>query len=76
MVTCSYLVMHLMTSDLNNVLKQQQLTDEHVQFLIYQILRGLKVSLWWVCLVGVTYHCVSLYTVCPFSWHCASGEPQ
>ena len=39
----SYLVMHLMGSDLNNILKQQALTDEHVQFLIYQIIRGLKV---------------------------------
>ena len=35
--------MHLMGSDLNNILKQQALTDEHVQFLIYQIIRGLKV---------------------------------
>lgn len=35
--------MHLMGSDLNNIIKQQALTDEHVQFLIYQILRGLKV---------------------------------
>ncbi|XP_003384011.1 PREDICTED: mitogen-activated protein kinase 14-like [Amphimedon queenslandica] len=37
-----YLVMHLMGSDINNILKQQALTDEHVQFLVYQILRGLK----------------------------------
>ena len=35
--------MHLMGSDLNNIIKQQALTDEHVQFLIYQVLRGLKV---------------------------------
>lgn len=41
----SYLVMHLMGSDVNNILKQQALTDEHVQFLVYQILRGLKVTL-------------------------------
>nr|CAC85497.1 p38ge [Suberites domuncula] len=37
-----YLVMHLMGSDLNNIIRQQSLTDEHVQFLVYQILRGLK----------------------------------
>ena len=43
----SYLGMHLMGSDLNNIIKQQALTDEHVQFLVYQILRGLKVSSWW-----------------------------
>jgi p38 MAP kinase len=40
-----YLVMHLMGSDLNNIIKQQSLSDDHVQFLIYQTLRGLKVSL-------------------------------
>ncbi|KAK2113588.1 Mitogen-activated protein kinase 14 [Saguinus oedipus] len=28
--------------DLNNIVKCQKLTDDHVQFLIYQILRGLK----------------------------------
>jgi len=31
-----------MGSDLNNIIRQQALTDEHVQFLVYQILRGLK----------------------------------
>uniref|UniRef100_A0A671WE32 mitogen-activated protein kinase n=1 Tax=Sparus aurata TaxID=8175 RepID=A0A671WE32_SPAAU len=39
-----YLVTHLMGADLNNIVKCQKLTDDHVQFLIYQILRGLKVS--------------------------------
>lgn len=34
---------HLMGADLNNIVKCQKLTDDHVQFLIYQILRGLKV---------------------------------
>lgn len=37
-----YLVTHLMGSDLNNIIKTQRLSDEHVQFLVYQILRGLK----------------------------------
>ncbi|KAM4563254.1 mitogen-activated protein kinase 14A isoform 2-T2 [Odontesthes bonariensis] len=37
-----YLVNHLMGADLNNIVKCQKLTDDHVQFLIYQILRGLK----------------------------------
>uniref|UniRef100_A0A8C1XFQ2 mitogen-activated protein kinase n=1 Tax=Cyprinus carpio TaxID=7962 RepID=A0A8C1XFQ2_CYPCA len=32
----------LLTADLNNIVKCQKLTDDHVQFLIYQILRGLK----------------------------------
>ena len=39
-----YLVTHLMGADLNNIVKCQKLTDDHVQFLIYQILRGLKVT--------------------------------
>jgi len=37
-----YLVTHLMGADLNNVMKVQTLSDEHVQFLVYQLLRGLK----------------------------------
>lgn len=36
-----------MGADLNNIVKCQKLTDDHVQFLIYQILRGLKVSQQW-----------------------------
>jgi len=39
-----YMVTELMGADLNSILKFQKLTDEHVQFLVYQILRGLKVS--------------------------------
>lgn len=39
----SYLVTNLMGADLNNIVKFQKLSDEHVQFLIYQLLRGLKV---------------------------------
>lgn len=37
-----YLVTHLMGADLNNIVRTQRLTDDHVQFLVYQILRGLK----------------------------------
>ncbi|CAG7836936.1 unnamed protein product [Allacma fusca] len=37
-----YLVTPLMGADLNNIVKTQKLSDEHVQFLVYQILRGLK----------------------------------
>ena len=40
-----YLVSQLMESDLSDVVRTQKLTDEHVQFLIYQILRGLKVCI-------------------------------
>jgi len=37
------MVTHLMGADLNNIVKTQKLSDDHVQFLVYQILRGLKV---------------------------------
>ncbi|XP_076412655.1 mitogen-activated protein kinase 11 isoform X2 [Peromyscus maniculatus bairdii] len=39
---CRYLVTTLMGADLNNIVKCQALSDEHVQFLVYQLLRGLK----------------------------------
>ena len=35
-------VTHLMGADLNNIIKTQKLSDDHVQFLIYQIIRGMK----------------------------------
>ena len=31
-----------MGADLNNIVKTQRLSDDHVQFLVYQILRGMK----------------------------------
>ncbi|CAD6192870.1 unnamed protein product [Caenorhabditis auriculariae] len=37
-----YFVSVLMGSDLQNILKIQRLTDEQIQLLIYQVLRGLK----------------------------------
>ncbi|GMT26003.1 hypothetical protein PFISCL1PPCAC_17300, partial [Pristionchus fissidentatus] len=37
-----YFVSLLMGADLSNILKIQRLTDDHIQFLVYQILRGLK----------------------------------
>ncbi|KAJ8046441.1 Mitogen-activated protein kinase 14 [Holothuria leucospilota] len=37
-----YFVSDLMGADLNTVNKCQKLSDEHVKFLVYQILRGLK----------------------------------
>ncbi|VDP11437.1 unnamed protein product, partial [Soboliphyme baturini] len=41
-LTEAYFVSSLMGSDLRNILRIQRLTDDHVQFLVYQILRGLK----------------------------------
>jgi len=40
-----YIVSTLMGADLSNIIKIQKLTDDHVQFLVYQIVRGLKVCL-------------------------------
>ena len=37
-----YLVTNLMSTDLNNVLKTQELSEEQIVFFTYQILRGLK----------------------------------
>jgi len=37
-----YMVTHLMGADLNNIIKTQKLSDDHVQFLVYQIVRGIK----------------------------------
>ncbi|CAI5448267.1 unnamed protein product [Caenorhabditis angaria] len=37
-----YFVSMLMGADLSNILKIQRLNDDHIQFLVYQILRGLK----------------------------------
>lgn len=31
-----------MSSDLNKIIRSQQLSDAHIRFLVYQILRGLK----------------------------------
>ena len=38
-----YIVSTLMGADLSNIVKIQKLTDDHVQFLVYQVVRGLKV---------------------------------
>uniref|UniRef100_A0A8C8BC14 mitogen-activated protein kinase n=1 Tax=Otus sunia TaxID=257818 RepID=A0A8C8BC14_9STRI len=42
LISVKYLVTNLMGADLNNIVKCQKLTDDHIQFLIYQLLRGLK----------------------------------
>ena len=42
------MVTELMQADLNAIIKCQSLSEQHVQFLVYQIVRALK-----VCLVPV-----------------------
>lgn len=40
---CSYLVMPFMGTDLGKLMKHQRLSEEKIQYLVYQILKGLKV---------------------------------
>ena len=44
MNNCSYLVMQLYPTDLNNIIRTQSLTEDHIILLVYQLLRGLKVT--------------------------------
>ena len=37
-----YLVTHLMSADLGRVMRNQRLVEEQIQFIVYQIVRGLK----------------------------------
>ena len=41
-----YFVTHLMGADLNNIIRTQRLTDEHVQFLTYQVTYSASVYFW------------------------------
>ena len=60
--------MQLYPTDLNNIIKTQPLTDEHIVLLVYQLLRGLKVTMaTTVCSpVETFYHVVEEHsnTVC------------
>lgn len=40
---CSYLVMPFMGTDLGKLMKLQRLSEDKIQYLVYQILKGLKV---------------------------------
>lgn len=52
-----YLVNQLMSSDLNKIIKSQRLSDDHVRFLVYQMLRGLK----YIHSAGVIHRVGNLY---------------
>ena len=47
-----YFVTHLMGADLNNIIRTQRLTDEHVQFLTYQVCAGVY---FWTYRLSKTY---------------------
>lgn len=40
----SYLVMPFMGTDLGKLMKHEKLSEDRVQFLVYQMLKGLKVG--------------------------------
>lgn len=40
----SYLVMPFMGTDLGKLMKLERLSEDRVQFLVYQMLKGLKVN--------------------------------
>lgn len=61
-----YLVTHLMGADLNNIVRTQKLSDDHVQFLVYQILRGLK----YIHSAGIIHRvCFLLFICCLYTVH-------
>ncbi|NXW27776.1 MK11 kinase, partial [Phaetusa simplex] len=63
-----YLVTNLMGADLNNIVKCQKLTDDHIQFLIYQLLRGLK----YIHSAGIIHRVSSLIAIIKMNGVCPS----
>jgi len=61
-----------MGADLSNIIKTQKLTDEHVQFLVYQLLRGLKV----LCLPYLLLLCMRMQLCNVHVSHCGNLVPD
>ena len=82
----SYLVMPFMGTDLGKLMKLEKLSEDRVQFLVYQMLKGLKVRMnrWGVpwlacgCEVPVSGHAdpLSVPTVHPRCWRRSQGESR
>lgn len=57
-----------MGADLSNILKIQRLSEDHIQFLVYQVLRGLKVGYlkhsFWLNVRAVTHLFVIVTSSC------------
>ena len=64
------MVTPLMGADLNNIFKTQRLSDDHIQFLTYQILRALKVPSGECCFLFVlSSFDESIYLIFFFVWY-------
>lgn len=80
----SYLVMPFMGTDLGKLMKMEKLSEDRVQFLLYQMLRGLKVRDTHAHLKSHAFYSPSteFQNVLQFSfvfsrsWHVASLSPQ
>lgn len=55
----SYLVMPFMGTDLGKLMKLERLSEDRVQFLVYQMLKGLKVNETLVKVLETTGKCFS-----------------
>lgn len=62
--THSYLVMPFMGTDLGKLMKLERLTEDRVQFLVYQMLKGLKVT----AVLPAPVKVVERRFMCLFSW--------
>lgn len=51
----SYLVMPFMGTDLSKIMKHEKLSEDRIQFLVYQMLKGLKVRV--TCMYMFIYNC-------------------
>lgn len=72
-----------MGTDLGKVMKVQRLSEEKIQYLVYQMLKGLKVlGLCIIYIIGVwiwglklfLFFCFFNYTVYSFCWYNSQGE--
>lgn len=66
---CRYFVTPLMMTDLSVVIRTQTLNNDHIRFLIYQIMRALKVSVltppdWRVCVCERCFATTIVFNQC------------
>lgn len=75
---CSYLVMPFMGTDLGKLMKHEKLSEDRIQFLVYQMLKGLKVGaagqVGGLGALGSGTLTAAVSTVYPRRWHHPQGE--